>query len=92
MLMMPTSIEVFHELEKHEHTICISVGENHIHNQDIDCDDFHKQLTIFSVDFTANLDVIPKHFYTTISIDSSQTLKEIYQSIKTTRGSPFLTV
>lgn len=90
--MIPTSIEIIHVLENHEHTVCTSVSEQHLHEQSINCDEFHKQLTIFSMDFTSNLDVIPKHYYTTFFVDESQTFKEIYQSIKTTRGPPYFTV
>ncbi len=90
--MIPTSIEILHDLENHEHTVCTSSTENHIHKQDIDCDEFHKQLTAYSVDFSSNYDVIPQHYYTTYFNDESQTFNEIYHSIKTTRGPPFITV
>lgn len=90
--MIPTSIEILHDLDNHVHTVCTSSAENHIHKQDIDCNEFHKQITFFSVDFLSNDDVIPQHFYSTIFTDTSQTYKEIYQSVKTTRGPPNFTV
>lgn len=86
--MIPSSIEILHNLENHEHTICTSVSEHHIHKQDLDCNEFHKQLTVFSMDFTSNYDVIPTHFYSTLFIDSPQIFTEFYQPIKTTRGPP----
>jgi hypothetical protein len=89
--MIPTSIEILHDLENHEHshTVCTSVGEQHIHIQSLDCDEFHKQLTIFSMDFTSNYDVIPTHFYASLFIDKPQNLKEVYHSKKYSRGPPF---
>ncbi|QNM86165.1 hypothetical protein H9W90_03335 [Polaribacter pectinis] len=90
--MIPTSIQVMHELENHEHTICTSVGDQHIHAQDLDCDEIHKQLNVFSTNIASNYDVIPTHFYTSIFIDKPQVSKEIYQSIKTTRGPPNFTI
>ena len=39
--MIPSSIEILHDLENHEHseTICTSVGEQHIHKENLDCDE-----------------------------------------------------
>ena len=90
--MIPISIEALHVLENHEHTIGTSIGEHHIHKESLNCDEFHKQLTVFSMDFTSNYDVIPKHFYTSICIDKPQTIKEVYQSKKSSRGPPNFTV
>ncbi|MDD7914236.1 hypothetical protein [Polaribacter ponticola] len=90
--MLPTSIEIIHDLENHEHIVCSSQNDHHIHIEDLDCNEFHKQITFFSLDFPANLDVIPKRFYTSLFIDKPQIEKEIYQSIKTTRGPPHFTV
>ncbi len=91
LLMLPSSIEIMHGLENHEHTICTSIGEHHIHEQAVDCDEFHKQLTIFSIDFASNYDVIPTHYYTSIFIDKPQAFAAFYQSTKTTRGPPSFT-
>ena len=90
--MIPTSIGILHDLENHEHTTCISINEQHIHKQSLDCDEFHKQLTVFSMDFTSNYDVIPTHYYTTVFIDEPQILKEIYHLKKSSRGPPNFTV
>lgn len=89
--MIPTSIEILHDLENHEHSVCTSTSEHHIHKQHLDCADFHKQLTIFSMDFTSNFDVIPTHFYTTIFIDKPQVITEVYHSKKHSRGPPNFT-
>ena len=90
--MIPTSIEILHQFENHEHAVCTSQNEQHIHQESLDCDEFHKQLTVFSIDFTSYNDGIPQHFYTTFFVDKPQVFKEIYQSIKTTRGPPIFTV
>ncbi len=86
--MTPTSIQIIHELEKDEHTICKAIGERHIHELDNDCDEFHKQLTNFSVEFSSNNDVIPKQYYSSNIIDKPQVIKEIYLSKKSSRGPP----
>lgn len=92
VLIAPTSIEILHDLENHEHIICTSLSDQHIHKKSLDCDEFHKHITFFSFDFSSKLDVIPKHFYSLVFIEQPQIDKEIYQSIKTTRGPPDFTV
>ncbi|MEO9569983.1 MAG: hypothetical protein ABJH82_07895 [Polaribacter sp.] len=86
--MIPTSIEILHVLENHEHSVCTSINEHHIHKQHLDCADLHKHLTFFSMDFTSNFDVIPTHFYATNFIDKTQFLKEVYHYKKHSRGPP----
>jgi hypothetical protein len=90
--MIPTSIEILHDLNNHEHRICTSIGEHHIHKQSIDCKEFDRQLTVFSMDFTSNYDVIPTHFYATYFSDKPQVLHEVYHSKKTSRGPPNFTI
>ncbi len=38
--MIPTSIEIFHALENHTHSVCHSKIENHVHEKILDCN-FH---------------------------------------------------
>ncbi len=90
--MIPTSIEIIHDLEDHEHIVCTSSLENHIHKQDLDCNEFHKQITFFSFDFNSGLDVIPKHYYSSIFIDEPQIYKEVFHSKKSSRAPPYFTV
>lgn len=92
VLIAPISIQILHALENHEHTVCISKVEKHIHKQNFNCKELHKHLTFFTFDFTSNFDVIPTHFYTSIFILKPQIDKEIYHSIKSTRGPPSFTV
>jgi hypothetical protein len=35
--MIPTSIQILHELENHNHSVCTSKVEQHIHEKEIDC-------------------------------------------------------
>lgn len=90
--MLPASIEILHDLENHEHNVCTSVGEQHIHKQNINCGEFHKQLTVFSKEISANCNVIPKHFYKTSFVDKPQKYLDVYQLKKPPRGPPFFTV
>ena len=38
--MLPTSIEIIHDLENHEHIVCSSQNDHHIHIEDLDCNEF----------------------------------------------------
>ncbi|MGB0880021.1 MAG: hypothetical protein ACPGTO_05595 [Polaribacter sp.] len=88
----PTLVEVIHDLENHEHTVCMSDSEHHLHKKSLDCKEFHKQITFFSYEFSSGIDAIPTHFYTTIFIDKPQILKEVYHSKKSSRAPPYFTV
>ena len=90
--MIPASIQIAHAFENHEHTICTSLSEHHLHQENADCDEFHKQLSIYSIEFTSNLDVIPSHFYSLVFNDEPQTTHEVYYSTKTSRGPPVFTI
>ena len=88
----PTLIETIHDLENHEHTICISNSEQHIHNDDIDCEGFHKQITFFSFEFSSHNNIISKYLYSTTFIDKPQRIQEVYHSKKSSRAPPYFTV
>ena len=90
--MIPASIQIAHAFENHEHTICTSLVENHFHEDNVDCDEFHKQLIVFSVIFSSNFDVIPSHFYSITFIDKPQKFKDVYHSEQSSRGPPFFTI
>lgn len=92
MLLLPLSVQLFHELQNHEHNICTSSSEHHIHKEYIDCAEFYKQLSIFSINFASNYDVIFTHFYTTLFIDNPQIFKEVCHSKKSSRGPPYFTI
>jgi hypothetical protein len=90
--MIPASLQIVHALENHEHVICTSLIEQHLHEENLDCGDFHKQLTVYSIAFTSHLDVIPAHYFTTIFIDKPQSISEVYYSKKSSRGPPAFTI
>ncbi len=37
VLIAPLSIQILHVLENHEHTVCTSKIEKHVHKKDFDC-------------------------------------------------------
>ena len=90
--MIPASIQIAHAFENHEHTICTSLVENHLHQENVDCDEFHKQLSIFTIAFSSNFDVIPTQFYSTTFNDKPQRVKDVYHSENSSRGPPFFTI
>ncbi len=38
IFLLPIAIDIVHDFLNHEHTICSSKTEKHIHKKDIDCD------------------------------------------------------
>ncbi|MGY0426959.1 MAG: hypothetical protein ACWIPI_09080, partial [Polaribacter sp.] len=62
-------MQIIHAFEKHEHTFCTSKVEHHIHKWTLNCSLFHKQLTVFSVNFVSHFDVTTTHFYASIFVD-----------------------
>ena len=47
--MLPASIQLVHVFEQHEHTICTSKVENHIHENDFECELCHLQAKTFAI-------------------------------------------
>ena len=62
-LLLPLAIQVAHAFENHEHTVCKSITEKHIHEKDFECSDLHQILETYSTGISANYAVIPTHYY-----------------------------
>ena len=91
-MLIPASIKIAHVLENHEHTVCTSSIDNHFHEINIDCEEFHKQLSVFSLDLPSNYEVIPTNYYINLYNDKPQKTKQVYHSKKSSRGPPAFTI
>lgn len=90
MLFAPSAIQLAHTIEDHEHKICVSLDEQHIHEKEVDCSLLHRQFQTLSVDFPSKLDVIPQHFYFTTFNEIFQLENVVYHSKKNPRGPPII--
>lgn len=89
---MPSAIQLVHVIENHEHSVCVSLTEKHLHEKEIDCDIFHKQIQPFAFKFPSRLEVIPEHFYTTSFTEIPQVFHTLHHSKKHSRGPPYFIV
>lgn len=90
-LLLPTAIQVVHAFEKHEHTVCTSINDDHFHEKELECSLLHYQLQVFSYTTASNYAVIPLHFYKTTYNEQPQVLSVVYTDKKNTRGPPYFT-
>lgn len=57
ILLFPVGLQFVHALEDHEHIVCSSKIDQHIHNQNIDCSFSHVQLDNNTLFYTLNYEV-----------------------------------
>lgn len=87
-MIAPLSIQILHVLENHEHTVCTSKVEKHLHKKDFDCKvDLIRQNHYFLTtnNFQLNLNT---RIITTISSIEYNFLKNHYQLSFSLRGPP----
>jgi len=89
---LPSAIQLVHALENHEHTVCVSKTDTHIHANEFDCDIFHRPHQTLGYELPSTLDVIPTHYYTTTSKEIPQVFLVVFQNKKNPRGPPFFIV
>lgn len=91
LLITPTIITTSHSfLEDHEHTICTSKTDMHIHELENDCSDLHLQLEVFHINLANNYELLTEENYTYKSVDKTQQLNSLFFSPKSSRGPPSL--
>lgn len=89
VLIVPLSIQILHVLENHEHGVCTSKVEKHVHKKDFDCKidllirqhHYFLQSNQFQLDFKTRIS-------TTISSLQYNFLKNHYQLSFSLRGPP----
>ncbi|SFZ82952.1 hypothetical protein [Tenacibaculum maritimum] len=76
-------------LQKHEHTVCKSVSDHHIHELRFDCSDLHLQIELFSSIVFQKTAVIPQYFYTENILYKPKQANKLFISKKHSRGPPY---
>ena len=90
ILLFPIGLQLIHALENHEHIVCSSKTDHHIHNQTLDCSVNHVQLDNSTLFHTLNFEVIAP------SISNKLPLYYLSKNYNTqlyytsTRGPPFI--
>lgn len=91
-MLIPLAIQAAHAIENHEHTVCKSITDHHVHEKDLDCSDLHQILETYSSGNTTDYTVIPTHFYSQDYNEQPQQITVVYISKKNSRGPPNFTV
>ena len=92
VLLTPMVIQSFHAFENHEQEICISKTDQHLHQEDSDCHNFHWNSTTYSHLFWNDEKDLPTQFYTSIFADYSIQLHTVNLSKKSARAPPYFIV
>lgn len=91
-LLLPTAIQVTHAFEEHEHVVCISKTEKHLHELDNDCGDLHLQLTVFYYAFNSPDSFLDDTIFVKKTVSKSQQLITNYSSKKSSRAPPIVII
>lgn len=67
MFLSPSIIQTVHAFHNHEHTVCTSKTEKHIHQKDYDCKlDVIKKTDVYLTTYSLNFTVIENKFSITL--------------------------
>ncbi|OSY89473.1 hypothetical protein WH52_02230 [Tenacibaculum holothuriorum] len=91
-LVLPTAIQSMHAFKEHEHVVCTSKTDQHLHELENDCAELHLQLELFSFQINNNYEVIPQDYYSQNFIEQPQQDKVVYFSKKSSRAPPYFTI
>ena len=83
-------VQLAHALDNHEHVVCTSTDQQHIHERALDCDLLHRQFQNPTIEFPTDFGVIPEKYYTFLYLETPQKKEIQFHSKKSTRGPPFL--
>jgi hypothetical protein len=89
-LFIPATVQLIHVIEGHEHQVCVSLEEQHFHENEFDCSLFHRQYQTLSLDFPLNDFTITNDKYYTLFYDIFQFEHVIFHSKKNPRGPPII--
>lgn len=91
VLLVPLIVQTIHAInDNHEHIVCKSINEQHIHKQDLDCSELHFPLKTLALNLTFCNKVTTKQFYKSNFNRQSQIFLAVYNSYKSSRGPPEL--
>lgn len=92
MLFLPATIQLVHVFEQHEHIVCTSDIEQHIHERDLECALCHLQAETLSITFESETEVIPPQFYKAFTQEVTQQYVEVLIHKKSSRAPPYFTI
>lgn len=90
ILLFPIGLQFAHALENHEHIVCSSTTDQHIHNQTIDCSVNHLQLDNSTLFYVLNYDVIVPSISIDLPLYYANENHNIHLYYTSTRGPPFI--
>ena len=90
VLFIPSIIQVVHAYENHEHTVCKSINDQHIHEKEVDCSQLHVLLNT-NYYFTSETENIKRTFFINKSF-TAYFVKgtQFYYSKKSSRAPPIV--
>jgi hypothetical protein len=91
-LFIPATVQLIHVIEGHEHQVCVSLEEQHFHENEFDCSQFHRPFQVLTVDFPVNVDDVPQQYYVETPNCHLQEKSIQLVSKKNPRGPPYFIV
>jgi hypothetical protein len=91
-LFIPATVQLIHVIEGHEHQVCVSSDEQHFHENEFDCSQFHRPFQTLTIDFPNHSVVIPQQYYVETPNSYIQEKGIQLVSKKNPRGPPYFIV
>ncbi len=91
-LLLPIGIQFAHSFEEHEHIVCNSVDNQHIHEQELDCSFCHVQLNTSSIFEEQNFKLKETTIIDEKPLSSTDNHIQVYLYFNSSRGPPFFIV
>ena len=92
IVLFPFTLQALHVIENHEHQICTAKDVKHIHQQNIDCSIYHKQITTNSFDFSAQVELSNPIFINSTKVAYTIPEYSVFHSLKSSRAPPYFII
>lgn len=89
-MLIPLAIQTAHALENHEHIVCKSITDHHVHKKGLDCSNLHQILEVKTTFLTSDFNLHTPIFYIEDFNTQPQLNKVVTYSRKFSRGPPSL--
>ncbi|CAM1333229.1 hypothetical protein [Tenacibaculum aestuariivivum] len=91
LLLAPTLVKASHDFfGDHEHITCTSKTEQHLHELEGNCDDFHLQLEKNYFNLESNYQLFTIKYFVKKAVKKSKQFNSIFSSHKSSRAPPSL--
>lgn len=87
-LLLPFAVKLDHVFENHEHVVCNSTIENHLHESEVDCDFFDYQINQLGYASAASFEQVLATDISTDTFFIPQTFVPSEQMVSSLRGPP----